>query len=88
MNYRTFVDIAVVLAGLFVSCGDRTLGRTTVPGVSFKPALLVIDIQKEYLPVIDQKDAKLGMEAIYMAIGVFRKYQYPVVRVHHTQIGQ
>jgi nicotinamidase-related amidase len=88
MSFRTFSGFAVLLAGLFVSCGEEQPGQTTVPGVSFKPALLVIDIQNEYLPVMDQKDVKPGMEAIHTVIGIFRKYQYPVIRVHHTQIGQ
>jgi nicotinamidase-related amidase len=88
MSYRTFLGSAVLLAGLLVSCGEKQPGQTTVPGVSFKPALLVIDIQNEYLPVMDQKDVKPGMEAIHTVIGIFRKYQYPVIRVHHTQIGQ
>ena len=88
MSYRTSLGSAVLLAGLFVSCGEKQPGQTTVPGVSFKPALLVIDIQNEYLPAMDQKDVKPGMEAINTVIGMFRKHQYPVICVHHTQIGQ
>jgi nicotinamidase-related amidase len=88
MSYRISLGFAVLFAGLFVSCGKQQPGQTTVPGVSFKPALLVVDIQNEYLPVMDQKDVKPGMEAINTVIGIFRKYHYPVIRVHHTQIGQ
>ena len=88
MNFRLLLGVSVLLAGLFVSCGEKQPGQSTVPGVSFKPALLVIDIQNEYLPVMDQKDVKPGMEAINTVIGMFRKYQYPVIRVQHTQIGQ
>ena len=88
MSYRIFLSLSVVLAGLFMSCGEKQPGKTTVPDVSFKPALLVVDIQNEYLPVMDQNDVKPGMEAIHAVIGMFRKYQYPVIRVHHTQIGQ
>lgn len=67
-----------------------TKKQTTIPSAvtDFKPALLVIDIQNEYLPMMDQKDVKPGMEAINAVIGVFRKFQYPVIRVHHTQPGQ
>ena len=60
MNYRPFLGVSVLLAGLFVSCGEKQPGQPTVPGVSFKPALLVIDIQNEYLPVMDQKDLALS----------------------------
>jgi nicotinamidase-related amidase len=79
---------AVLLAASFVACGAKQPGQTTVPGVSFKPALLVVDIQNEYLPVMDQKDVKPGMESINTVIGLFRKYHYPVIRVQHTQIGR
>ena len=88
MSCRILLGLAVLFAGVFVSCEKNQPTQTTVPGVSFKPALLVVDIQNEYLPVMDQKDVKPGMEAINTVIGMFRKYQYPVIRVQHTQIGQ
>jgi nicotinamidase-related amidase len=88
MSYRIPLGFALLFAGLFVTCGKQQPGQTTAPGVSFKPALLVVDIQNEYLPVMDQKDVKPGMEAINTVIGIFRKYHYPVIRVHHTEIGQ
>jgi nicotinamidase-related amidase len=88
MSYRIVLGFVVLLAGSFVSCGERQPGQAAVPGVSIRPALLVIDIQNEYLPVMDQKDVKPGMEAINTAIGIFRKYHYPVIRVHHSEIGQ
>ncbi len=56
--------------------------------VPFKPALLVIDIQNAYLPLMDEKDVKPGMEAIDRLIEWFRANQYPVIRVYHTEIGQ
>ncbi len=37
---------------------------------------------------MDQKDVKPGMEAINTIIGVFRQFRYPVIRMHHTQIGK
>jgi len=54
----------------------------------FKPALLVIDIQNAYLPMMDQQDVTTGMEAINELIGVFRKHDYPVILVYHQEIGQ
>jgi nicotinamidase-related amidase len=88
MNYRVCVCIAVFLAALFVSCGKHQPVQTAVSTVSFKPALLVVDIQNEYLPGMDQRDVVPGMEAINAAIGIFRKHQFPVIRVHHSEIGQ
>jgi nicotinamidase-related amidase len=49
-----------------------------------KPALLVIDIQNAYLPRMDEKDKKLGMEMINYYIELFRTKGFPVVRVYHT----
>jgi nicotinamidase-related amidase len=88
MNYRAFAGIAVLLGGLLVSCQKQQLQQTAVPAVSFKPALLVVDIQNEYLPTMDQRDVQPGMEAINAAIGMFRKHQFPVIRVYNTEIGR
>lgn len=88
MSHRTFLSLAALFAVLFASCGTKQPGNTPVPGASFKPVLLVVDIQNEYLPVMDQNDVKPGMEAITAVIGIFRKYNYPVIRVHHSEIGQ
>jgi nicotinamidase-related amidase len=49
-----------------------------------KPALLVIDIQNAYLPFMDEKDKKMGMEVINYLIALFRANGFPVIRVYHT----
>lgn len=49
-----------------------------------KPALLVIDIQNEYLKYMSDDDRKLAMEIINGAISTFRKQNLPVIRVYHT----
>jgi nicotinamidase-related amidase len=49
-----------------------------------KPALLVIDIQNAYLPRMDEKDKKIGMEMINYYIELFRAHGFPVIRVYHT----
>jgi len=49
-----------------------------------KPALLVIDIQNAFLPRMDEKDKKLGMEMINYYIELFRANGFPVIRVYHT----
>jgi nicotinamidase-related amidase len=51
-----------------------------------KPALLVIDIQNAYLPFMDEKDKKMGMEMINYYIGLFRTNGFPVIRVYHTDL--
>jgi len=49
-----------------------------------KPALLVIDIQNAYLPLMDEKDKQPGMEMINSVITLFRANGFPIVRVYHT----
>jgi nicotinamidase-related amidase len=49
-----------------------------------RPALLVIDIQNAYLPHMDEKDVKRGMEIINYVIALFRDNGFPVIRVYHT----
>jgi nicotinamidase-related amidase len=51
-----------------------------------KPALLVIDIQNAYLPYMDEKDKKMGMEVINYLIALFRANGFPVIRVYHTDL--
>lgn len=48
------------------------------------PALLVIDVQKEYLPMMSQGDQDLAIEMMNWSIWVFRKFDLPVIRVYHT----
>lgn len=51
-----------------------------------KPALLVIDIQNAYLPYMDEKDKKMGMEMINYCIALFRASGFPVIRVYHSDL--
>jgi|WetSurMetagenome_2_1015567.scaffolds.fasta_scaffold72658_2 nicotinamidase-related amidase len=87
MNHRTSLCVAIALSGLLLSCGKEQPNQTAAPGLSYRPALLVVDIQNEFLPTMDQRDVEPGMRAINEVIGMFRKYHYPVIRVHHEEIG-
>jgi nicotinamidase-related amidase len=48
-----------------------------------KPALLVIDVQNSYLPTITQRDKESAFFFINLLIELFRKYDFPVVRIYH-----
>ena len=48
------------------------------------PALLVIDVQNKYLPMMSQEDQEDALEMMNWAIYVFRQYELPVIRVYHT----
>jgi nicotinamidase-related amidase len=49
-----------------------------------KPALIVIDIQDEYILHMCEEDRKTAPEMINAAIQLFREHNYPVIRVYHS----
>jgi nicotinamidase/pyrazinamidase len=48
------------------------------------PALLVIDIQKQFMPMMDEREKEFTMYAINAYIDLFRKNGFPVIRIYHT----
>jgi nicotinamidase-related amidase len=50
---------------------------------TIRPALLVIDIQKAFLPMMSS-DKDVAMEYINGLIDLFRKNGFPVIRVYHS----
>jgi len=51
---------------------------------ALKPTLLVIDVQNVYIPMMSEADQKIAPKYINGAIWLFRQYNLPVIRVHHT----
>jgi nicotinamidase-related amidase len=51
-----------------------------------KPALLVIDIQNEYLPYMSEDEKKFVMRVINGAIWFFREQNLPIIRVYHSDL--
>lgn len=51
-----------------------------------KPALLVIDIQNRYLPMMVQDEKDLALRVINGAIWLFRQHNLPVIRVYDTDL--
>jgi nicotinamidase-related amidase len=49
-----------------------------------KPALIVIDIQNRYLPMMEQDEKDLALRIINGAIWLFRQHDLPVIRVYHS----
>lgn len=47
------------------------------------PALLIIDVQKRYLPIIPERDREMAIYFINMLIKVFRDNKLPVIRIYH-----
>jgi nicotinamidase-related amidase len=83
---RSFVVLSLV--ALFVpSALVASAAEKPVPP-KMKPALVVIDVQNAWLPHMDEKDKKVGMEHINWAINLFRDNGFPVIRVYHTDPEQ
>ena len=48
-----------------------------------KPALLVIDVQNAFVPMMDQSDKDRAFQMINGAIWVFENSKLPIIRVYH-----
>jgi nicotinamidase-related amidase len=51
-----------------------------------KPALLVIDIQNAFLPMVPDHEKEVGMYMINALIDLFRKDGFPIIRVYHQDL--
>jgi nicotinamidase-related amidase len=50
---------------------------------NLKPALLVIDVQNRYIPIIPEREKELAFFFINLLIELFRKHDFPVIRIYH-----
>ena len=50
---------------------------------NIKPALLVIDVQNKYMGMIPPRDKELAIFFINLLIKLFRKYDFPIIRIYH-----
>ena len=64
------------------------LAQTDMPrkplSKDMKPALIVIDIQERYLPMMAEEEKDMALQMINGAIWVFKKHEVPVIRVYHS----
>ncbi len=81
MKISLFWPVFILLAS-FASAS--TAGPVRQEGKVMKPALLVIDIQNEYLPMVPEQEKNLALRMTNYAIQMFREYGLPVIRVYHT----
>jgi nicotinamidase-related amidase len=52
--------------------------------LELKPALLVIDVQNAYWPLMSEEDRSSAPEKINEVIALFREFGHPVIRVYHS----
>ena len=53
---------------------------------NIKPALLIIDVQNRYMASIPPRDKELAVFFINLLIGLFRKHNFPIIRIYHQNI--
>jgi nicotinamidase-related amidase len=49
-----------------------------------RPALLVIDVQNKWMPMMAEEDRQAAPERINELIALFREHGHPVIRVYHS----
>ncbi len=74
------VAFLLVIPVLFAQAGESDKPEAK----KMKPALIVIDIQNRYLPMMAQDEKDLAMKIINGAIWLFRQHEQPVIRVYHS----
>ncbi len=74
----------VLMAAALPAFGTLEAGSQAKP---LRPALLVIDIQNAYLPMMSTEGKDMALYMINGAIELFRENGFPVIRVHHTDPG-
>jgi len=52
--------------------------------IEMKPALLVVDVQNQFLSMASQEDQASALNWMNWTIMIFRMYDLPVIRVYHT----
>lgn len=77
--------LALLVATMPVLLAQTDMPRKP-PSKDMKPALLVIDIQDRYLPMMAQEEKDLALRMINGAIWLFRQHNVPVIRVYHSDL--
>jgi len=76
------ISLTLIFASLTGIAYSQEAKEKTTP--EMKPALVVIDIQNAFLPMIPEQEKKTGLEYINYLISLFRANGYPVIRVYHS----
>lgn len=82
-------SIALLIIALLFALASASAGEEAKQAEKrMKPALLVIDVQNQYLPYMSDEDKKFSLEVINYAISMFREKGFPIIRVYHTDLNE
>jgi len=76
---KMLITIVLVFCGAVLFAQEGKPEKTVM-----KPALLVIDVQKQFLPMMSKEDQDKALMMMNWSIWLFRQYGLPVIRVYHT----
>ena len=60
--------------------------QITVEKKELKPALLIIDTQNEFMPMMSKEDQELAVKMMNYSIMIFRQLNLPIIRVYHSSV--
>jgi len=75
--------IIITILFLVVSIQSFSQDQKTQTKDQIKPALLIIDIQNVYLPIVPEREKLVAMHYIDGLIQLFRSHGYPIIRIYH-----
>jgi len=73
----------LMLLSLFVLSPFISMGQDVETNEGIKPALLVIDVQNVYLPMMDQDAVDRPIDMINASVWVFNEFKLPIIYVYH-----
>jgi nicotinamidase-related amidase len=77
------VTILLAVLLLAISGSSFAQDQKEPAGKSMKPALLVIDIQNAFMPMMAEREKEVAMAYINALIELFRGKGFPVIRIYH-----
>jgi nicotinamidase-related amidase len=73
-----FLPLVMLLACFALTAQEKPVAS------GIRPALIVIDTQNDFLPMVPEHERQMGLYAINCYIDYFRALGFPVIRVYHT----
>jgi len=67
-----------------LSCSMAFAQEAEKEKMIMKPALIIIDVQKQFTPMMSTADQDRALEMMNWSMWVFREAKLPVIRVYHT----
>lgn len=67
----------------FATQDDLTMTENSRHKKDLNPALLIIDVQNRYIPIIPQREKELAFFFINHLIELFRKHDLPIILIYH-----